>query len=345
MGSLKTISFVSKVCFLATLLFVCGCASQYANTCPYCGALTGDLSPSNTNWACYKCGKTYKYNPAGYGAAGFPVNGQYASASQQQPQQQQPEQQQQANKDSENAKRFLLGGLLGMAASGAGDIGDPRRDLALRGLGSGLQNSQQNEAIQNSGQVNVNINNANQPVGHKVEELEQGVKARWQRRLELINKKLKLTPHQYEEVKTFLADENEQIDAAWQDNTLSEEKRFTKTKEIRKSSNESIKKILTPMQLEKWKEIVDSQSQVSSGDNQKGQDGSSKFGFINVTADDPTFEVFADGAFVGNSPAKLKLSEGPHTIEVRKDGFKDYKKEIRVADGSELNLRAVLEKQ
>jgi hypothetical protein len=96
-----------------------------------------------------------------------------------------------------------------------------------------------------------------------------------------------------------------------------------------------------------WRDdkFVGSQSQVSAGDNQKSQGGSSKFGFVNVTADDPTFEVFADGAFVGNSPAKLKLSEGPHIIEVRKEGFKDYKKEIRVADGSELNLKAVLEKQ
>ncbi len=96
-----------------------------------------------------------------------------------------------------------------------------------------------------------------------------------------------------------------------------------------------------------WKDgkFVGSQSQASAGDNQKSQVGSSKFGFVNITADDPAFEVFADGAFVGNSPAKLKLSEGPHTIEVRKKGFKDYKKEIRVTDGSELNLRAVLEKQ
>jgi len=96
-----------------------------------------------------------------------------------------------------------------------------------------------------------------------------------------------------------------------------------------------------------WRDdkFVGSQSQVSAGDNQKSQASSSKFGFVNVTADDPTFEVFADGAFVGNSPAKLKLSEGLHTIEVRKEGFKDYKKEIRVTDGSELNLRAVLEKK
>jgi uncharacterized membrane protein len=48
---------------------------------------------------------------------------------------------------------------------------------------------------------------------------------------------------------------------------------------------------------------------------------------------------------VGNSPAKLKLSEGSHVIEVKKAGFKDHKKEIKVMDGSESNLKAVLEKE
>ena len=48
---------------------------------------------------------------------------------------------------------------------------------------------------------------------------------------------------------------------------------------------------------------------------------------------------------MGNSPAKLKLSEGSHLIEVKKAGFKDYRNEIKVMDGSELNLNAVLVKE
>jgi len=62
-------------------------------------------------------------------------------------------------------EKFLMGGLLGMAASGAGDIGQPRRDLALRGVASGLQNAQQNDAIRNSGQVNVNVNTGTNNAG------------------------------------------------------------------------------------------------------------------------------------------------------------------------------------
>jgi len=71
----------------------------------------------------------------------------------------------------------------------------------------------------------------------------------------------------------------------------------------------------------------------------------SKTGFINVKADDESEEIFVDSAFVGNTPAKLKLSPGPHVVEVKKPGFKTYRKEISVAEGSELTLRVVLEKQ
>ena len=68
-------------------------------------------------------------------------------------------------------------------------------------------------------------------------------------------------------------------------------------------------------------------------------------GQLLVKADDDTHEIFVDGAFVGNAPARLKLAEGPHVIEVRKPGFKDYRKQVHVAEGSELTVRVILEKQ
>ncbi len=68
-----------------------------------------------------------------------------------------------------------------------------------------------------------------------------------------------------------------------------------------------------------------------------------KTGTVMVTGDDTTFEVFTDGFFVGNVPAKLRLSEGGHVIEVKKEGFRPYSKEIKVTEGCELNLRPVLE--
>ena len=71
----------------------------------------------------------------------------------------------------------------------------------------------------------------------------------------------------------------------------------------------------------------------------------SKTGVVNVSAADDSYEIFVDGAFVGNTPAKVKLTEGAHVVEVKKAGFKDYRKQIKITEGSELTLRAVLEKQ
>jgi len=67
-------------------------------------------------------------------------------------------------------------------------------------------------------------------------------------------------------------------------------------------------------------------------------------GTVMVIAEDESAEVFVDGSFVGNPPTKLKLAEGKHTIAVKKVGFKDYEREINVADGAELTLRPVLDK-
>jgi hypothetical protein len=55
-------------------------------------------------------------------------------------------------------------------------------------------------------------------------------------------------------------------------------------------------------------------------------------------------DLAVDGAFVGNSPAKLKLKSGKHTIKVTMAGYKDWSREMTVTSGSEVNLSANLEK-
>ena len=66
---------------------------------------------------------------------------------------------------------------------------------------------------------------------------------------------------------------------------------------------------------------------------------------MTVTAEDNVAEVFADGAFVGNTPAKLKLKQGAHIVEVKRVGFKDFQRQINITAGSDLTLRAASEKQ
>jgi len=68
-------------------------------------------------------------------------------------------------------------------------------------------------------------------------------------------------------------------------------------------------------------------------------------GVLNVITEIEGCDVIIDGAFVGNTPAKLKLPQGLYVIEVRKNGYKPYKKEILVSKGSELSLRPTLEKE
>jgi TPR repeat protein len=71
---------------------------------------------------------------------------------------------------------------------------------------------------------------------------------------------------------------------------------------------------------------------------------SARTGMVNVKGEGAALEIFVDGAFVGNTPAKLKLGEGPHVIEVKQAGFKDYRRQVQVSDGSELTLNVVLER-
>ena len=70
-----------------------------------------------------------------------------------------------------------------------------------------------------------------------------------------------------------------------------------------------------------------------------------KRGVVQVVAADEGCEILVDGAFVGNTPARVKLAEGAHVVEVKKAGFKDYRKEIKLTEGSELTLRVALDKR
>jgi hypothetical protein len=67
-------------------------------------------------------------------------------------------------------------------------------------------------------------------------------------------------------------------------------------------------------------------------------------GTVNVSSNPVGADVFADGDFVGNSPAVLKLEPGKHTVAVKTSGYIDWSKEITVQSGSEVQLTANLQK-
>ena len=67
-------------------------------------------------------------------------------------------------------------------------------------------------------------------------------------------------------------------------------------------------------------------------------------GTVTVNSTPSGADVYADGAFVGNAPAMLKLSEGKHTIKVSMTGYTDWSRELSVLGGSEVGLTATLVK-
>jgi hypothetical protein len=56
-------------------------------------------------------------------------------------------------------------------------------------------------------------------------------------------------------------------------------------------------------------------------------------------------EIYVDGKFVGNAPSTIPLPAGDHTIEVKAAQFSDWKRTISVTDGSDLNVKAILQPQ
>ena len=50
------------------------------------------------------------------------------------------------------------------------------------------------------------------------------------------------------------------------------------------------------------------------------------------------------GSFVGNTPSDVQVAEGDHTVTVKKAGFKDWERKLKVTGGSSVHLNAELEK-
>ena len=55
-------------------------------------------------------------------------------------------------------------------------------------------------------------------------------------------------------------------------------------------------------------------------------------------------DIELDGSFVGNAPSEVQVPEGEHTITVKKAGFKDWERKMKVSGGSSIHLNAELEK-
>ncbi len=65
---------------------------------------------------------------------------------------------------------------------------------------------------------------------------------------------------------------------------------------------------------------------------------------IQLESDPTGADIEMDGSFVGNTPSDVEVSEGEHSVTVKKAGFKDWERKLKVSAGSSVHLSAELEK-
>jgi PEGA domain len=68
------------------------------------------------------------------------------------------------------------------------------------------------------------------------------------------------------------------------------------------------------------------------------------FAKLQLVSDPPGADIEIDGSFVGNTPSDVQIAEGDHIVTVKKLGFKDWERKIKVNAGSNVHLNAELEK-
>jgi predicted small lipoprotein YifL len=65
---------------------------------------------------------------------------------------------------------------------------------------------------------------------------------------------------------------------------------------------------------------------------------------LRVDSDPSGADIEIDGSFVGNTPSDVQLAEGDHTITVKKTGFQNWERKMKISGGSSVHVNAGLEK-
>jgi len=65
---------------------------------------------------------------------------------------------------------------------------------------------------------------------------------------------------------------------------------------------------------------------------------------LQLASDPPGADIEVDGSFVGNTPSDVQVAAGDHAVVVKKAGFKDWQRTLKVSSGSSVHLNAELEK-
>jgi len=83
------------------------------------------------------------------------------------------------------------------------------------------------------------------------------------------------------------------------------------------------------------------QQSTTSSSNQSASGTSAK---LQLDSHPAGADIEIDGSFVGNTPSEVQVAEGEHTISVKKAGFTNWERKMKVSSGSSIRLNAELEK-
>jgi hypothetical protein len=78
--------------------------------------------------------------------------------------------------------------------------------------------------------------------------------------------------------------------------------------------------------------------------NNPGENAGSMSAKLQMESDPSGADIEVDGSFVGNTPSDVQVPDGEHTVSVKKTGFKDWERKLKVSGGSSVHLNAELEK-
>jgi len=67
-------------------------------------------------------------------------------------------------------------------------------------------------------------------------------------------------------------------------------------------------------------------------------------GKLSVASSPDGADIEVDGNFVGNTPSDVQVTEGEHTVAVKKAGFSNWERKLKVTAGSSVHLNAELQK-
>jgi hypothetical protein len=76
-----------------------------------------------------------------------------------------------------------------------------------------------------------------------------------------------------------------------------------------------------------------------------GVEASSSLVTVTFESQPSRAELYVDGALIGSTDLSYRLTPGVHAIEMRREGFAPWQRQLTVRAGSSTRLAAILEKQ